>query len=430
MEYARWLADRNDMSEPRGNLRSNTLWAFAADGTQIVLTLAAFFWLSRFLGKSEFGLYSAAISICGLSALIGYMGAQQILMVDLSNGGSFAELWSRLVSTVLLGGTFVTLVLIGLQPLLLKDLSRLEVGAIALSQVVFFGFSEFALVAAQAQQRMSAAFAVRLSSGLIRLAAVALFVLFSEPKVSAWVWYALATWMVSGFFALLWVRLFFGSWPGWAPPDRDTVRRGVPFVVGGSTATILSVVDQPMLLNLGGPTGKEATGIYAVGYKLAAFSAIPITALVRASDYDFYAVGGEGRKQARGLAIRMTALAASYGALAGIALFAISGFVDDILGEDYSDTQTVLRFLAPLAFIKALQIFPANALTGSGQQSARNRVLTLALVLNLGLNIALIPKYTWRGAIVATLVAEVVMAILFWVALTRSVRTDSSDESP
>ncbi len=414
------------MTKPAGDLRLNTIWAFAADGAQIVLTIASFFWLSRFLGKGEFGIYSAAIAICGLSALLGYMGAQQILMIDLSSGGSFDALWSRLVSTVALGGFVVTAVLVAIQPLILQELSRLEVAAIALSQVVFFGFSEFAIIAAQAQRRMVCAFASRVSSGSIRLAAVGLFTVFGSPQVSEWVWFALGAWSFAGLVALTWVRLFFGSWPRWRPPDVRTLRRGLPFVIGGGAATILSVVDQPMLLRLSNEGGADATGVYAVGYKLAAFSSLPIMALVRASDYDFYAAGNQSRQHAQRLAIRMTGMAAGYGVLAGAGLVAISGFADDVLGDDYADTTTVLRFLAPLAFIKALQIFPANALTGSGQQGARNRAVIVALAINVALNLVLIPTHTWRGAIVATLVAETLMAVLLWVFLTRSTRALSS----
>ncbi len=404
------------------DLRSNTMWAFAADGTQIVLTLVSFLWLSRYLGKAEFGIYSGAIAICGLAALAGYLGAQQVLMLDMSAGGSFSGLWSRLVSTVVVGGLGVVGALILLQPILLVRLTRIEVAAIALSQVIFFGFSEFALVAAQAQQRMIVAFAVRLTSGVVRLVAVALFVVFGDPTVAAWVWFALATWFVSGLAAIVWVRVFFASWPSWDPPDWAAVRRGVPFVVGGSGATVLAVVDQPMLLNLAGDDGPSANGLYAVGAKLAAFSALPITALVRASDYDFYTAGAKGRREAQRLAVRMTSLAAGYGVFAGLGLVAISGFADDVLGPDFAETTTVLRFLSPLPFIKALQIFPANALTGSGQQQSRNRIILTAVLLNVSMNVVLIPRYTWRGAIVATLVAETVMAILLWVFLRRSVR--------
>lgn len=413
-------------SESVGNLRSNTLWAFAADGTQIVLTLLSFGLLSRFLGTQQFGLYSVLMSYCTLSALLGYMGAQQLLMLDLSAGGSFNELWSRLISTVLLGGTIVTVGLTLAQPLLLPEIPRMHVAAIAASQVVFFGLSEFALIAAQARRQMIVAFFVRLTSGLVRLAVVGLFITLGSASVQSWSWFALTTWAISGLAALGWVRYFFGSWPGWNPPDRVAVERGMPYVLGGSSATVLTEADRPMLKQLAPEDGDAAVGVYAVGYKLASFAAVPIAALVRASDYDFYAAGADGRAKAKKLAMRMTGIAASYGVIAGAGLIILAPLIDDVFGEEYAETQTVVRLLAPLALIKGLQIFPANALTGSGQQNKRNRALIIAVVLNLLANAILIPQHSWKGAIIATLLAESAMAAMFWGYLLRSLRGDGT----
>jgi O-antigen/teichoic acid export membrane protein len=65
--------------------------------------------------------------------------------------------------------------------------------------------------------------------------------------------------------------------------------------------------------------------------------------------------------------------------------------------------------------VRTLQYFAANALTGAGLQTLRLRLMLAALLINLAVCLILIPRYSWRGAVWATAIAEVTYAAILWV---------------
>lgn len=398
-------------------LTTNTLWALGSDVAQIVFTLSSIYLLSRFLGPSQFGIYTGAMAVSTLAALIGAAGSQQLLMLDLANGHAFEHLWSRLVCTVTVAGLIVTALVTGIRPLVLPELSLAPFILIVASHVVFFSLSEFAIVSAQAHRKMSVALVVRLVSGTCRLAAVLLLLSFGQPTVSSLAAFLSAAWLIAAAGSITIVRINFGSWPSWTTPKVREVRRGLPYVIGSGTSTLLSDADRIMLIRLGGPEATGELAVYGIGYRLSTYAGIPISSLVRASDLDFFEAGAAGKQSVVALARRLSLIAGGYGLLAAIGLYAVSEPIALLLSEDFAATSSVVRFLAFLPLLKALQIFPANALTGSGQQAHRNQALVVAMVLNLAANSLLIPVYGWRGAAISTLCAESVLIFLLWASL-------------
>jgi len=82
-----------------------------------------------------------------------------------------------------------------------------------------------------------------------------------------------------------------------------------------------------------------------------------------------------------------------------------------VLGAGFEDTGVILRWLCVLPTLKAIQFLFADALTGAGFQGTRIRVQAAVAGLNVTLNLALVPSLGWAGAIVSTLVCEVILAV-------------------
>jgi O-antigen/teichoic acid export membrane protein len=89
-----------------------------------------------------------------------------------------------------------------------------------------------------------------------------------------------------------------------------------------------------------------------------------------------------------------------------------------------------VRWLAVVPLLKTVHYFGADALTGAGYQGTRTTLLLLVAGTNLALNVWLIPLYSWRGAAIATIVSDAMLAVAIWVTLWYLVRTARPLEGP
>ena len=139
-----------------------------------------------------------------------------------------------------------------------------------------------------------------------------------------------------------------------------------------------------------------------------------IFAVMSATYTRFLRHGASGIKGGLKFARQLVPIAAGYGIISAIALIGVAPFVSIVLGIDYADSANVLRWLAPIHLIAALQFIAADTLTGAGLQKLRSGLQVTSAALNFGLNLYLIPQFSWYGAIWATLVSESFKLITLW----------------
>ena len=96
-----------------------------------------------------------------------------------------------------------------------------------------------------------------------------------------------------------------------------------------------------------------------------------------------------------------------------------------MLGDGYESAAVIFRLLLFLPIVRVLQYFPADALTGSGHQHLRAGLQASTAVLNVVLNIALIPRLGWNGPVVATFASEVLFAAVLWWRLNSIARRET-----
>lgn len=394
--------------------KRNTMYAMGAEIAQLVLSLAAFFLLARALGVVAFGLYTAAVAHGLLAATIGYFGSQQLMMRDMARERPFAMIWSRLLTTVISGTVLFTLLLLLARDWLLGQVSPVTYVLLVVSQMLFFGLTDFAVLAAQAHKRLEVAVRVRLSTGVIRLLGVVVFVVIGNGTLDQWAWFGVVAWGTAAAASLLTVQRSFGASPTLGAVAAGDIRDGLPYTLMGGAGTLLDSMDKTMLPYYG---FEEDAGVYAAGYRVAALAVVPVMALVRATDQDFFNAGARSLDEGYELAKRLVRPVIGFGVAAAIGLAVCAPIFQWLLRDDFAEMTSVIRWLAILPLIRGVSIFASNALTGAGRQSLRNASLIGAMVINFGVNVWLIPIYGWRGAVGATLTAEALKAIAVWVTL-------------
>jgi O-antigen/teichoic acid export membrane protein len=98
--------------------------------------------------------------------------------------------------------------------------------------------------------------------------------------------------------------------------------------------------------------------------------------------------------------------------------------IPHILGSEYGRSVEALRWLALLPLLKSIHHLTADALTGAGYQGLRTSIQISVAVMNVGINLWLIPAYGWRGAAWSSLASDGLLAVIMVACLSILIRRD------
>ena len=165
---------------------------------------------------------------------------------------------------------------------------------------------------------------------------------------------------------------------------------------------------------------KTDAGLYGAAYRVVQFGLVPISSLLSSSlttfmDHDEEAEGQHVRRT-----IRFTVVACAYSIVFGIFVyFAAPLITKTSFFDEFKGAASIIRWLAPFVFARAIVMFAINGLLGLGRTTARTAVLLGGAGLSLILYLTLIPRYSWKGAVAATLISEVAVGATAWFLLIR-----------
>jgi len=102
------------------------------------------------------------------------------------------------------------------------------------------------------------------------------------------------------------------------------------------------------------------------------------------------------------------------GLLASILCYFCAPLVPFIVGKSFSASVSAIRWLCLLPVFRSFALSAGAGLTTSGNQSMRTAVQVVAAVFNFGINLYLIPRYSWLGAAWSSLLTDALMGIGNW----------------
>ena len=201
-------------------------------------------------------------------------------------------------------------------------------------------------------------------------------------------------------------------------PDPGTwwrlFREAAPLSAGAALATIYYRLDSIMLSKL---DGFESVGIYGIAYKFVDLTHAVAVAMTTAI-LPLLVAAWPDRMDAFRATVRRGAVV--LGLLAGLIAVEFMLFAGPLIrllyGPGYvagADAARITVLSGCLSFVTSLALF---VLVAAGRH-ARYPVIALAgLLVNVALNLALIPRYSYLGAAVATAATDLVVAV--WIART------------
>jgi O-antigen/teichoic acid export membrane protein len=409
----------------RGRLARNTIWASLGYLTTLGTQGLYFVILARVLGASGLGAFGTGLAIAVALAPFSGVGSGNVLVRE--------TVRHRAAYRTQLGAA---LGLIGLSAPVLLALAwavTLVLGFHSISYViVFVGLAELlfgrvvdlATQCYQSHEEVRTAARVGSSLSLARLAAVVVFVVLPiAHSATAWSIMYLGA---SALAATVMLRAMFARFgrPVW---DRaalvPTARHGIFFSIGTASRNVYGDSDKIVLTRV---QSLDVSGLYNAAYRVLNFAAVPIQAFAFSVGTRFYRAGARGDREVWDAARPTILPMILYGLASSVALVCISPLLPVVLGHDYASCAVMLRWLAVLPIIQAVHTVFGAALMGSNRQAARSLAQLAIAGVNIALNIVLISLWSWRGAVAATLLSELLLATALVGLLVRGARQPRS----
>jgi O-antigen/teichoic acid export membrane protein len=394
-----------------------TIWILTSRGLVLVMQAAYFVIVARTLGVAKYGEFIGITALVAIVSPFVGLGSEILLLKNVAKDRSlFATYWGNSLLIVL--GTGVGFIgLLGLlAPVLLpRSISPLAIFIVAVSDLIFGSIINVAVRAFQAIDRLNISAQISIFLMFTKvLAAIALLKFFPSPNGLEWVSLYAVSSVLTAVLAMVLVQRSLGSPRLDLAQIKPELAEGVSFSISNSAYTIYNDIDKTMLARL---STLAATGIYAAAYRLIDVAFIPVVSIAGAAYADFFRKGKDGIGATLVFAKPLVAISTSYSLVAGLGLILFAPIVPIILGDEYLPVVEALRWLAPIPLFRAMQHFGGDILSGSGFQSWRSGIETGIAVFNIGLNLWLIPLYSWRGSAWASVTSDGVLAILFWLSV-------------
>lgn len=392
----------------------NTLWMLLAQVLGLAMQAAYFLIIARTLGTQQYGVFVGVTALASIVFPFASLGSGDILIKKVSiNRAFFKEYWGNALLTVFIFSLILSFLgVIGAQVFFPKIISPLLIFFVLLSDLLCLTIWDLASKAFIAVHLVKMAAQLKLLLNLNKLIfAFILVAFFQKPTITLWtILYFLST----GFTALvsyLLAHRMLGSPKLAISRIKPEILQGFYFSVSESAATINASMDQAMLVSL---STLKATGIYAAAYRFVDVGIVPLHALLATSYAKFFQEGATGISGSLNFAKRLLPILGTYGVAASTGLFVLAPVLPYVLGNEYAGAVEALRWLAPIPFILALQFLAADTLTGSGFQGVRSGIQITAALLNILLNLWLIPLYSWKGAAWSTLASDSLKLLSLW----------------
>ena len=411
-------------------LRRGSLWMIAGQMAALGFQAIYFVLMGRTLGSREYG---AFVGVAALVAVLGQFsncGMEMILLRNVSHDrAQFAVTWGSALRVT--AGGFVGLlgVAMAFGHFFLRPDLRLLVPWIAVSDGLF---GKLAQLAGRALQ----------GTGELRLMAKLIAAMNLGRAVLAMTLFVYARWWGGRADALLWARVYWiaplvvgaiACWMvtarlGWPRFERMRLRdwsEGFSFSLSTSSISLYNDIDKTFLVGLG---QTFAAGIYGAAYRVADVASAPLYSIYAAATPRLFREGAEGVERAHALSNRILYRTFLYGAGAAIALFFGAGLMPRLFGPSFRESVVALRWLCLLPLSRVLHYSWGTTITASASQWNRTATQIAAAILNVALCAWMIPRWSWQGAAIASVLTDGSLAAFSWVVL-RSIRMSHVSKS-
>ncbi len=406
------IIDRFRVSSTLREIIENTGWLFGLRILRILFALFVMAWVARYLGREQFGILQYCLAFVGLFGPLAILGLQGIVVRDIvRDPGAKDEILGTTVVLRLAGGlTGFILVLLAIYFVRRDDsLVRMVTGIAALTLFLqaFDSIDMWFQSQVQSKYTVIAKSVALVVANLLRILAIVM-----EAPVTAFAATLVVDVIVAGSGLVIAYRSQghrLRDWRFSMARAKSLLSQSWALILSGALAIIYFRIDQVML---GQMAGDEEVGVYSTAVRLSeVWYFIPVAiatsvfpALIKA--------------RLRGEEIYYTRLQQLYDLMAWLGLvvaifftFASDKVIVLIFGEEYAAAGPILSVHIWAGVFIFLKVAMSRWLINEGKLNFLFISSGLGAVVNVALNLVMIPRYGGMGAAVATVISYAIAGL-------------------
>lgn len=399
---------------------ANMSWMFVGRVFVMIVSFVVNIYMARYLGPGDYGLLNYTFSFVGLFGFMASLGIESVIGREIIKNHDRKDEFIGTSFFLKLFGSVAAIVTILIAARLSTD-DPLLLGLISLYSLVYI-FNAFGIIDTYFQSQVLSKYPTIIMIGGGILSAIL--------KIAVMAWGGSVLWLVGVYtlesiivtLGLLYVFVLKGhSFRGWRFDGRialNILKDSLPLMLSGIAVTVYMDIDQIMIKNL---MGNEAAGVYAVAVKLSEFwyfipgvivgAVYPAIVNARIMSNELY----ENRlKKLYFLMFWLSTFIAFCTMAFGYHI------VHMLYGIEYLGAVNALSIYVWAGIAVSLSFVMNHYLIVENYTKISALTTVIGAVVNVALNIFLIPKYGLSGAASATLISYFIST--FSIVFFRSTR--------
>ncbi|MCX8553821.1 flippase [Mycolicibacterium mucogenicum] len=393
------------------------------------LIIAAMGWtgsilIARALSPTEWGQFSFVFGLLGLLSIVTDLGIGRVILARLvdSEDEEVPLVTSSFIALRLVLGMLGYLVALAYVVLMGYSAHVIQATAIAGIVVVIATPSHALTTLFQSQLKMTVVAVAESLAQAVQLILTVIAVMVA-PYLLILVLPAVANEIVSLLWKLRGVRR--GD-TGPLPARSIQVNRwrgmlvdAIPLTIGAAMTTLLTKIDVMMLSRM---DDFDAVGQYSVAYKFGDILTVATSAVMASVTTLLVTAWPKEPQEFRRRTRDAVLVLALLGGLSVVVFWPIAQPVMSVLyGRQFAEAAFSAKVLVASAAIAMPTAVALGVLVSTDNSRAYPIAGLLGLATNIALNLYLIPRYSYNGSAVATLIADVLLAATMWLLIRRAV---------
>jgi polysaccharide transporter, PST family len=400
----------------RSGLRAiitNTGWLFADRILRMGASLVVGVWVARYLGVQQYGLFNYALAFVSLFSPIFTLGLDDVVVRHIVRQSSNKE---EILGTTfwlkLLGGIASVLVAVGTM-FFLGEHETLKIWLVAiLGMAGIFRATDTIELWFQSQVQSKYTVIAKNTAFMLNTAIKIALILTKAPLL-AFAWVTLAEFAMSAIGLLIvyqakWSSLWLWRWS--SSVAKTLLKESLPLIFSGFAILIFMKIDQVML---GQMIGDSEVGIYSAAVRVSEIWYFIPGAIVSSVAPAIYAA----KEKSESLYYQRIGQLLSLMTCISLAIALPMSFLSDkiimvMFGSGYAEAGGILAVHIWTSLFVFMGLATSPWFIAEGLNHVSLGKTLFGAILNIVLNLLLIPKYSGLGAAIATIISQAAAAFI------------------
>lgn len=405
---------------------NNYLWILFGQGLKFFINTFYLLILVRILKVDEYGQLSSTLSVMYIFFPFVGVGIGNILVKEVSQGkAEFNKVWGGTLILILSSFFIVTPVTFLFFYVLNPDFNVILFFILSITELLFYSLIEASCQAFQAYNNGKNIAKINIFFSITRLSSVLIVYIIPGFNLNHWLIIYCVSSLLPTIYALVLVRKYIGK-----PQkiERRSIlnysREGIQFSLNVFINGIMNEFDKIILTRF---QSDVVVGLYGFAYKVIDISFIPVKSFLYYSYSKFFRYGKDGLDNVLKFLQKTVWINILYSLIISGILYLLAPFLIVLVGDQYADSEPIIKLMCFIPFVKVLYYFTGDTLTGAGYQKIRTYIHLITAIITIFMNVILVKNYSWIGSVITMYCSYIVITLLQLLSIFIIIRIKKKD---